>query len=320
MNRLLSVLPGITLAVALLLLAGPDSAPAETPIRFVYQDRVGSALCIVAVEKGFFTKQGLAVRSSRFTSGPACAEALYAGSADIAEMGDTTAVIAVSRSDRFRIIASHGGGEHRHRIVVRTGSPIRNPGELVGKKLAVKKGTSTYGGLLAYCVKHGIDIRKIQVIDLDPTNMPEALSAGAIDAFVASEPTPSLAEAKGARVLGTLGGLGNSYPLLILARKDLLEERPDDVKKFLAALKQAEGFVRTRPRETAALIARVNGLSVRDTENSMKLHDFRLTLDRGVLTSLDKIAVFLLEQGKIKTMPDFSRVSDPSLLPSSRPR
>jgi len=49
--------------------------------------------------------------------------------------------------------------------------------------------------------------------------MPEALSAGSIDAYVASEPTPSLAEARGARVMGTPGGLGNSYPLLTVQRR-----------------------------------------------------------------------------------------------------
>jgi ABC-type nitrate/sulfonate/bicarbonate transport system substrate-binding protein len=223
-------------------------------------------------------------------------------------------VITVSQSDRFRIIASHGGGENRHRIVVRKNSPIRNPADLVGGKLAVKKGTSTYGGFLAWCVKHDIDIKKIQVIDLAPENMPEALSAGSIDAYVASEPTPSLAEARGARVMGTLGGLGNSYPLMILARKELLAERPDEVKKFLTALKQAEVFVRNHPREAAELIGRVSGLSVRDAEASMKLHDLRLNLDRNTLRSLDRIAEFLHEQGKIKTVLDFNRVTDGSFL------
>lgn len=318
MKRLAMLLTFITLIATLLPLAVPGDSIAGAPIRFAYQDRVGSALCIVAVEKGFFRQQGLAVAPSRFTSGPACAEALYSGSADIGEMGDTTAVIAVSRSDRFRIIASHGGGENRHRIVVRKDSPIRNPTDLVGRKLAVKKGTSTYGGFLAWCVKHDIDIKKIQVIDLAPENMPEALSAGAIDAYVASEPTPSLAEARGARVMGTLGGLGNSYPLLILARKELLAERPGEVKKFLAALKQAEIFLRKRPREAAELIGRVGGLSVRDAEASIKLHDLRLNLDRNTLRSLDRIAEFLHGQGKIKSIPDFARVTDTSLLQSLR--
>jgi sulfonate transport system substrate-binding protein len=320
MKRFAMLLTVITLAVVLFPSAVPGNPLARAPIRFAYQDRVGSALCIVAVGKGFFRQQGLNVASSRFTSGPACAEALYSGSADIGEMGDTTAVIAVSQSDRFRIIASHGGGENRHRIVVRKDSPIRKPADLVGRKLAVKKGTSTYGGFLVYCVKNGIAIKKVKVLDLAPENMPEALSAGSIDAYVASEPTPSLAEARGARVMGTLGGLGNTYPLLILARKDLLAERPAEVRKFLAALKQAEAFVRKHPREAADLIGRVGGLSVRDAENSMKRHDFRLNLDGNTVGSLEKIAEFLKEQAKIKTVPEFSRVTDTSFLQSVRPR
>ena len=79
------------------------------------------------------------------------------------EMGGTTEVIAASQSDRFRIIARHGGGENRHRIVVRKDSLIRNPYDMAGRKLAVKKGTSTYGGFLAWRVRHAIDIKKVHV-------------------------------------------------------------------------------------------------------------------------------------------------------------
>ena len=79
------------------------------------------------------------------------------------ERGDTTELIAASQSDQFRILARHGGGENRHRIVVRKDSPIRNPYDMAGRKQAVKKGTSTYGGFLTWCVRHTIDIKKVHV-------------------------------------------------------------------------------------------------------------------------------------------------------------
>ena len=62
----------------------------------------------------------------------------------------------------------------------------------------------------------------IAIIDLTPPTMTDALLAGSLDAFAASEPTPSAAEQKGARELATLGGLGNEYPILILASRDTL--------------------------------------------------------------------------------------------------
>jgi len=169
----------------------------QHPIRFAYQNRIGSAACIIAVDNNLFTKEGLKIESFRFNSGPACAEALYSGSADIATMGDTTAVIAVAKNPGLIIIGSHGKGEHRHRMIVKKNSGIKTLIQIKGKRLAVKKGTSTYGGLLALLSSKGLALSELEIIDLAPSQMAEALISGSIDAFVASEPTPSIAESIG---------------------------------------------------------------------------------------------------------------------------
>jgi aliphatic sulfonates family ABC transporter substrate-binding protein len=284
------------------------------PIRFAHQNRVGCAACLVAVEKGFFADEGLAVEASRLNSGDACAEALFTGSADIGDMGDTTAVIAASRGAPLRIIASHGSGEHRHRLVVRGDGAIRRPEDLAGKRLAVKKGTSTYGGLLAFLAARRMAPENIHIVDLRPDDMPDALMAGSVDAFAASEPTPSLAEAQGARELATLGGLGNAYPILILAKTELIETRPGDVRRFLRALDRAERFIAAQPDETAALLARATGLAPETARRAMERHAYRLTLDPDILSSLQDTARFLKGQGIIEAVPDFARAISPECL------
>ena len=49
---------------------------------FAYQDRVADAASIIAVEKGFFKDEGLNIKTMRFSSGPACTEALIYGNAE----------------------------------------------------------------------------------------------------------------------------------------------------------------------------------------------------------------------------------------------
>ena len=112
----------------------------QKPIRMAYQDRVADAVSIVAIANGLFEKASLQVEGHRFSSGPACSEALYSGSADVGTMGDTTAVIAIARKAPIRIVASHGGGEHRHRIIVGKSSTVKTVVDLKGKRVAVKKG------------------------------------------------------------------------------------------------------------------------------------------------------------------------------------
>lgn len=286
--------------------AGVNAEASE--LRFAYQDRIGSAIPIVAVKMGFLEEEGLRVRPLRFSSGPACAEALYSGAADIGGMGDTTAIIMAARSSRFAIIASHARGEHRHRIMVKKSSGIRSLKDLHGKRVGVKKGTSTYGGLLAAFGRGGFSAGDITIIDLPPPTMIDALLAGSLDAFAASEPTPSAAEQKGARELITLGGLGNQYPILLLADRDFLKEQADIVKRFLSALKRAELYVADHPNETIAIMALETGLSLSTTQKAMSRHRYRLRLDSEIRSSLEKTALFLKSQNIIKEVPDLSSV------------
>jgi sulfonate transport system substrate-binding protein len=277
-------------------------------IRFAFQDRIGSVIPIMTANKGFFAQQNLNIKALRFSSGPACAEALYSGAADIGAMGDTTAVITVSRSDKFKIIASHATGEHRHRVMVRKDSKLKTLKDLKGKRLGVKKGTSTYGGLLAALKTSGIAPQKIRIIDLTPPTMTDALLAGSIDAFVASEPTPSVAEEKGARELTTLGGLDNEYPILILANKKILHAHPQAVKRFVQALQQAEDYAAKHSKETAQIMAQETGLKLSTTKRAMQSHEYRLRLDKPILNSLQKSADFLKAEDIISEIPEFKEV------------
>jgi len=291
---------------------------AELPeVRFAYQDRIADAVSVIAVENGFFAKEELKVKPMMFTSGPACTEAVVSGSADIATMGDTTAVISVARAP-VTIVASHGGGEHRHRIIVKAGSSIRFPRDLVGKRVAVSKGTSTYGGFLAWARARKLDLSKVRIIDMKPEDMGTALLSGAVDAAVASEPTPSVMEEKGGRQLATLGGLGNNYPILLVTRNDFLREHPEAATRFVRAMSRAAEFVRSHQEETAQIMARKTGLSPAATAKAMKLHYYRVQLDRQTRASLREIADFLVQQKILDNAPDLGKTVTDRYLPKGR--
>lgn len=281
----------------------------QKPVRLAYQNRIGSGACIIAANKNLFRQEGVRVESFRFNSGPACAEALYSDSVDIATMGDATAIIAVSKNPRLTIIGSHGQGEHRHRMMVKNQSSIRELTHIKGKRLAVKKGTSTHGGLLFLLSSRDIDPSELKIIDLVPSLMLEALISGSIDAFVASEPTPSLAESMGARELITLGNLGNQYPILMVAKKSFLQNRAHDVQMFLKAIDQAAHFINNNPKKAVNIIAAITGLDKTSTYNAMKQHSFELNLDTKIIDSLQKTALFLKDQGIIEKIPNFEKSS-----------
>lgn len=108
------------------------------PLKIAYQDRVIDALFIVANAQNLF--ENSEVELKRFSSGPATNEALLFGDVSMATMGDTAALIALSKyCPKVKIYSILGGGEARHSIVVRKESDIKILQDLAGKKIAIKK-------------------------------------------------------------------------------------------------------------------------------------------------------------------------------------
>jgi ABC-type nitrate/sulfonate/bicarbonate transport system substrate-binding protein len=187
---------------------------------------------------------------------------------------------------------------------------LNSPQELEGRTVAVKKGTSTYGGFLQFLEANDLNPASMRIIDMRPADMPEALVAGSIDALVASEPTPSLAEARGGLPLATLGGMGNTYPILIVARKNMLQERPELAVGFLRALIKAAVFMRSEPDKATELLAKATGLKPDLVRDAMARHTYELRLDERIRKSLEQTASFLKAQGRIRTLPDLNRAID----------
>jgi len=155
----------------------------------------------------------------------------------------------------------------------------------------------------------------VQVTDLKPEDMGTALLSGAVDAAVASEPTPSVIEEKGGRQLATLGGLGNNYPILLVGRNDFLRKHSNVASRFVRAMNRAAEFVRSHPEETAQIMAAKTGLSPAAARKAMKLHYYRVQLDKQTRASLREIANFLVEQKILDNAPDLRKTVDGRYLP-----
>jgi len=281
---------------------------------FAYQDRVADAASIIAVENGFFEDEGLNVKTMRFSSGPACTEALIYGNAEFGTMGDTTGIITTSKGHPVKIICSHGGGENRHRIVVSETSNIESIGDLEGKFIGVKKGTSTHGGLLLFAEKNGLDLED-EIVDMQPSDQLTALAAGELDAIVASEPTPSLAIANGyGHELATLGGLNNTYPILILVHTQFAKEHPETVVKMLRALISATDFIQNNLDEAANIQATITGLDADVVKTAMNFHYYNVCMTQETKDSLSNMATFLKNMKQISEIPDFNTVIETSYL------
>ena len=299
--------------------AAPRPAPSPQqpiPFRLAYGKKIHYAPQIVALKKGYFADQGLAVEAKVVQAGIQAAEALTSGSADAAVLGDAPGIIAAASGMPVRIVASYGGGEKMHRLVAAANSGIHMPADLVGKRVAVQMGSSTHGAFLLFLSKNKVDAKDVKLVPLDPSDMPEAMLTNQIDAGVGSEPWPSNIEerVKGSYEVATLSGLGNNFPLIMLVTDRYAQEHPDAVVASLRATREAVNFMHEQPAEAAALIAEATGVPAARERKVMDTLEWGVVLDEATINSLKQTAEFLYAQGKIQRLPDWNKVLDRSFV------
>ena len=135
-----------------------------------------------------------------------------------------------------------------------------------------------------------------------------------MDAICASEPTPSLAESRGSKPFAELAGLGNNYPILLMASERFVKAHPDQVVTFLRAMAQATRLVAEHPEETAGILAQVSGLDRDLGLRAMKRHSYVLTLNDSIIESLTQTGSSLVAHGTIPEMPGIREFTHPALL------
>lgn len=276
--------------------------------RLAYTAKGHYAPQFLASRKGFFAKDGVRVRDVPLgmSAGVAAAEALVSGSADVAVMGDVPALIALASPRDCVLVAAYGGGEKMHSIITTGKTGIAAPADLAGKRLGVQFGSSTHGAVALFLKHLGLAPSAVTLVNMPQKDLIEGLTSGSIDALAASEPTPTLALGKipGARELACLSGLGNDYPLLIVADRAYAKAHPEAIRAVVDGTRQAVAWINADPDGAARETALVTGAPADLEAAGMRRLDWQVRLDEPVLKSLEQTAAFLHRVGKLKTLPD----------------
>ncbi len=292
--------------------AAPPAGQLET-LRIAIIKDLGSAEPLVAEAKGFFARSGIKAEITQFKDGPTQLEAFIAGNSDIGLAGIGPAAIWRSKGAPLQVIA--GSSEGGHVVYVRKDEGITSPQQLKGKQIGAPTAGSVSDILLRALVLKkiaGLDPAKDVKITggIAYADLPVLLMVRKeVDAIMNLEPSGALGETQypGQAVLLDLaqywksGHNGKSYPVIVmLAREDLLKQKPDLVKKALKVHKDTIDFVNREPDESNKILA--NKLSL--TEPVIKLArtrvDFATAMD---LAAAREILEFSAQLGYLKSIP-----------------
>jgi len=142
-------------------------------------------------------------------------------------------------------------------VAVKKDSSIKSAKDLVGKKVAVNTLQNIGDTTVRESVrKAGGDPSKVKFVEMPFDQMPAALDGGQVDAAWMAEPALTIAKGQGARVVAS--PFAETDPKLTVATyftsTKLLQQKPDLVKKFTAAMTESLEYASQHPDEARQML------------------------------------------------------------------
>jgi ABC-type nitrate/sulfonate/bicarbonate transport system substrate-binding protein len=272
----------------------------------------GSGIVIVAQAKGMFEKHGLDITVSNFSNGLQCLNTVIGGGADIATTAEAPTTASAMAHQPIAFLARMEYSDLK--TVVSSTSGIKTKADLKGKKIAFTAGTGSEVYTATLLKDAGLTSKDVTLVNLRPQEMLPALSAGSIDAMDTWE--PYIANAKKAlgdkaMEIDTKGVYSETFNIVVM--RAYLEQHEELMERFLAAMIDAEKWMKANPDEAISVVSQAVGMNRDELAALWPGYIYHVVLDDKELNILKAHAAWRLESGNHPpgaTMPDFLKVID----------
>ena len=255
-----------------------------------------AVLPLIAKEQGFFDTAGIAATIVNKGDGKSSLDSLLSKDCVFATCGETPlAALGFSRDD-FVVLASISSSESATKLLARRDAGIKNGGDLKGKHIGARRGTLSHYYLDLLLKQYDIAPRDVTVHFMESKELPQALARGEIAAYSGSDEF----------LLNGMKALGDRSVILeepglcfssinLVARKQFVAENKDAVKKVLAALIQAEGYLADNPTKAWESVQRLKAATRPALEALVRDQNYSVTLSQSLLLTLEDNARWMTD-------------------------
>lgn len=186
---------------------------------------------------GLYKDEGLKVTIFQGRGSGNTSQIVAAGQTDIGIADTATAINLAARGAPLKIVGliEHVSG---WALIVKEGSPIKEPKDIEGKTMGISSGTAMKSLFDAMAAANGVDVSKVEFLNYDNAAALSMLSEGRVDAIidVPDIVKPRLDERGVPSRAIYLRDYGVPlFGISVIANEETLEKRPEVVRAFLKA-------------------------------------------------------------------------------------
>ena len=275
----------------------PDQSGNLQEIRVGIADTYqGEAATFVAIDRGFFEKNGLKVILKLNPSGQASFHDLLDGDVQIAHVAETPVIYTLldttfhegASIPHFQIFADMIFSHQIQKVIARKDHGITEPLDIVGKKVALLRGTQLDYFFDSFLLEHQISKDEIDTVNMNPSEQLESIKNGEIDVAVTWEPYAThIQNQLGDKAAYLPTDLIYSTLWMATTLDSFAESNPNILTAYLKSIKEAQEYIRQNPAYTQQLLADETNIPVQVVESLWSEIDYELSLSERMLTLLE---------------------------------
>ncbi len=246
------------------------------------------ALVYIAQEQDFFKNNGLDITIKDYESGKAAADALIDGKADICTSADFVFVSKSFDHADLRILGTVATAEVKE-LVARKDKGITTKGDLTGKKIGVTKKSGAEFSLGIFLILNHILLQNVELVDLKPAEIVEAISKGDIDAAFTWDPNVY-------NIKKELDDNAISWPgekdffFVLIAKEAWIKNNPAVAESFIKSVLEAEDYINDNSEESKEFTKKRFDYEPDYIDYSWPKQEFVVILAQAMLSSFESQA------------------------------
>ncbi len=243
------------------------------------------ALVYVAEDQGYFEENGLEVTIKDYESGKAAADALIAGEADISTSADFVFVSNSFDHADLRVLGTVATAQVKE-LVARKDKGITTTDDLIGKKIGVTKKSGAEFLLGVFLIFNALSYEDVELVDLKPSEIVEAISNGDIDATFTWDPyLYNIKKELGDNAISWPGG--QDFYFVLITKEDWIENNPAAAERFMKSLLEAEDYIKDNSEESKEFVRDRFDYESDYMDYSWPKQEFAVTLEQAMLIAFE---------------------------------